>query len=142
VDIVPNIVRPMITTMGVVHHIGVEPIGMADREPHQPRPAPTNRESIRKNVKFQNIFVSYIVKDVLCIIDQGKMNRETRSDYEIRCPKWKELMHTVMVNSVKVWKISTLVSPTQAAVEISPAVQGLILFGLLVPGNYVKSSIK
>jgi hypothetical protein len=33
------------------------------------------------------------------------MNGETRSDYEIRCPKWKELMHTVMVNGVKGWKI-------------------------------------
>jgi hypothetical protein len=33
------------------------------------------------------------------------MNRETCNDYEIRCPKWKMLMHTVMVNSVKDWKI-------------------------------------
>jgi hypothetical protein len=104
-DIAPNIVSPMITTMDVVHHIGVKPIGIADREPCQPRPAPTNRESICKHIKFQSSFVSYIVKDVLCIIDQGKMNRETCSNYEIRCPKWKMLMHTVMVKRVKDWKI-------------------------------------
>jgi hypothetical protein len=67
------------------------------------------------------------------------MNGETLGNYETGLPKWKELMHTVMVNNVKGWKIF---NPTQAAVEVSPAVQGLILFGLLVPGNHVESSIK
>jgi hypothetical protein len=95
----------MITTMDTVHHIGIKSICKADREACQHRPAPTNGESIRKHVKFWNSFVSYIVKDVLCIIDQGKMSSGTCSEYEIRCPKWKMLMHTVMVNSVKGWKI-------------------------------------
>jgi hypothetical protein len=105
VDIAPNIVSPMITTMDDVHHIGIRSICTADREPCQHRPAPTNRKSICKHIEFWNSFVSYIVKDVLCIIDRGKMYRETHSNYEIRCPKWKELMHTVMVHSVQGWKI-------------------------------------
>jgi hypothetical protein len=101
VDIVPNIVPPMITTMDVVHRIGIKSICTVDREPCQHSPAPTNRESIRKHVKFQNSFVTYVAKDVFSIIDQGKMNKETLNHYEASCPKWREMMHTVMVNNVK-----------------------------------------
>jgi hypothetical protein len=33
------------------------------------------------------------------------MNRETLGNYKTGRPKWKELMHTVMVKNVKGWKI-------------------------------------
>jgi hypothetical protein len=64
-DIMPNIVPPMTDTMYVVHHIGIEPICTADREPCQHRPAPTNRESICEHVNFQNSVVSHVAKDQL-----------------------------------------------------------------------------